>query len=171
MDWQEGVRSVWTTLLQCEHQHPPWWCWSQLVCPGRGWVVWDGDSSSSTTGGLVLSWPTGGGHGRSLITLISTAFVCPPTTPASQEMEGGGGKRKVDAVARWRWAEAESKKRKQKRESEWNTATKNARILTQSRLTMWSQNQQQLWARKGEECSRTGKRSEIRQPKSRVGFW
>lgn len=45
----------------------------------------------------MLSWPTGGGHGRSLITLISTAFVFPPTSPASEEMEGGGGKRKVDA--------------------------------------------------------------------------
>lgn len=29
-------RSVWMTLVQCEHQHPPWWCWSQLVCPGWG---------------------------------------------------------------------------------------------------------------------------------------
>lgn len=45
----------------------------------------------------MLSWPTGGGHGRSLITLISTAFVFPPKSPAGEEMEEGGGKRKADA--------------------------------------------------------------------------
>lgn len=35
----------------------------------------------------MLSWPTGGGHGRSLITLISTASV------ATGERDGGGKKR------------------------------------------------------------------------------
>lgn len=70
---------------QCEHQHPPWWCWSQLVCPGEGWAVCEGDSSPSTRGGLVLSCPTGGGHGRSLITLISTASVA----PSHQRRDGG----------------------------------------------------------------------------------
>ena len=74
---------------QREHQHPPWWCWSQLVCPGEGWAVWEGDSGSSTTGGLVLSCPTGGGHGRSLITLISTASVA---QVVRGEMEGRRGR-------------------------------------------------------------------------------
>lgn len=78
---------------QCEHQHPPWWCWSQPVCPGDGWAVWEGDSSSSARGGLVLSWPTGGGHGRSLITLISTACA------ARGEVEG----------KRWRGKKMEGK--------------------------------------------------------------
>lgn len=85
---------------QCEHQHPPWWCWSQPVCPGDGWAVGEGDSSSSARGGLVLSWPTGGGHGRSLITLISTACA------ARGEME----------VKRWRGKKMEGKRGQQQGE-------------------------------------------------------
>lgn len=51
---------------------PPCWCWSQAdavaLSPGE-----DGASTASIIGGLVLSCPTGGGHGRSFMTLISTA--------------------------------------------------------------------------------------------------
>lgn len=74
-------------------KHPPLWCWSQAawVCPGEGWRAgWEGDSSSSSSRGeVLLSWPTGGGHGRSLITLISTASVAQWIT------SGGAGWREV----------------------------------------------------------------------------
>lgn len=39
----------------------------------------------------MLSWPTGGGHGRSLITLISTASV------TKEEMEEKRGKQQATA--------------------------------------------------------------------------
>lgn len=39
----------------------------------------------------MLSWPTGGGHGRSLITLISTASVA---QVARGEMEGRRGRQR-----------------------------------------------------------------------------
>lgn len=48
----------------------------EVLCPGESWdACWGagGASTTSTRGDVVLSWPTGGGHGRSFITLISTA--------------------------------------------------------------------------------------------------
>lgn len=62
----------------------------------------------------MLSWPTGGGHGRSLITLISTAFVFPPTPTASEEMRGGGGKRKVSGEKEMVGSTGQNKKTEEK---------------------------------------------------------
>ncbi len=48
-----------------EEVNPPCWSWSQADAPG--------EDGASIRGGLEVSCPTGGGHGRSLMTLISTA--------------------------------------------------------------------------------------------------
>lgn len=87
----------------------------------------------------MLSWPTGGGHGRSLITLISTASVFPPNVTSQGRGGRGGGKRKVDARGRSGKKEmsgSREHKRKEKRKSERNTVAKDASIVIQSQLTM-----------------------------------
>lgn len=95
----------------------------------------------------------------------------PPNVTSQGRGGGGGGKRKVDARGRSGKKEmsgSREHKRKEKRKSERNTVAKDASIVIQSQLTMWSQSQQQLWARKGEECCKTGK--EVRLVSQKVGL-
>lgn len=78
-------------------------------------------------------------------------------SPCHHGRDGGGGKQIESQMCsgKKKMTENREHKRKQKRKSE--TLAEDASIVIQSRFTVWSKNQQKPWARKEEECNRTGK--------------
>lgn len=98
---------------------------------------------------------------RQVLDHFNLYCICFPPKVTSRRRDGRGRWKEKSRWTGLQWQGGDerkqrARKRKQKRKSEWDTATMDARIL--SRFTTWSQNQQKLWARKGEECSRTGKK-------------